>query len=482
MTQPKHTHPLGYLQQTAKQLKDYWFLILLALWQWGNLSAFWRFIMVLALVAWLLVWPLLQWLTLTYLIEPTAVVVNSGIFIRHHQHIPYSRIQTVQRKQWFYLRPFHLEALQIETASHQDDEPEVRLPAVPTTVADTLNAYRFDLPLTTDSVPATTPATPETATPGLPDIRQRYVTDSHSMVLFALTGTGIIPLALVLLTLYGKLPHQWTDLLISDAAHWAVPLIIGGAILVLLVAWLGAFAWVLIRYYHFTLTRTSSQLQVAKGLFQRNTITAPLARIQAVRCKQTILRQWLHLQTVQVLLASKAATDDDNDDLVILPAIVQSHLYTTLNPFIDWTPPMVPRLTQLIVPRPARWLLSRNAVLVVILPVLFVGWLWQPWGWLSALLIPLAILQGQYAARNTAGSLLTHQLLVLQTGHFWTRETFFVRKAQIQSLRVTWSVWMQKRQLAHLTVNVRHGNHNQEITLRYISAKQAERLYQWYKA
>ncbi|MCW3779505.1 PH domain-containing protein [Levilactobacillus namurensis] len=91
-------------------------------------------------------------------------------------------------------------------------------------------------------------------------------------------------------------------------------------------------------------------------------------------------------------------------------------------------------------------------------------------------------MQGQYAARNTAGSLLTHQLLVLQTGHFWTRETFFVRKAQIQSLRVTWSVWMQKRQLAHLTVNIRHGNHNQEITLRYISAKQAERLYQWYKA
>lgn len=177
MTQPKHTHPLGYLQQTAKQLKDYWFFILLALWQWGNLSAFWRLIMVLALVAWLLVWPLLQWLTLTYLIEPTAVVVNSGIFIRHHQHIPYSRIQTVQRKQWFYLRPFHLEALQIETASYQDDEPEVRLPAVPTTVADTLNAYRFDLPLTTDSVPATAQATPETAASNLPDIRQRYVTN-----------------------------------------------------------------------------------------------------------------------------------------------------------------------------------------------------------------------------------------------------------------------------------------------------------------
>ncbi|MGY5339951.1 PH domain-containing protein [Levilactobacillus spicheri] len=131
MTQPKHTHPLGYVQHTAKQLKDYWFLILLAVWQWDHLTTTWRVVAVLAVVTWLLIWPLLKWLTLTYQLTATAIVVNSGIFVRHHRHIPYSRLQTVQRKQWFYLRPFHLETLQIETASHQDGEPEVQLPAVP---------------------------------------------------------------------------------------------------------------------------------------------------------------------------------------------------------------------------------------------------------------------------------------------------------------------------------------------------------------
>ncbi|GEO67197.1 PH domain-containing protein [Levilactobacillus spicheri] len=483
MTQPKHTHPLGYVQHTAKQLKDYWFLILLAVWQWDHLTTTWRVVAVLAMVTWLLIWPLLKWLTLTYQLTATAIVVNSGIFVRHHRHIPYSRLQTVQRKQWFYLRPFHLETLQIETASHQDGEPEVQLPAVPLTVADTLERYRRASyhPLSPDA-PAPQPATTTPASNnGLGAVQQRYVTNRHTLLLFALTSTGIIPLLLVLLAIYGKLPHKWVDLLVADAQHFALPLLIGGAVALLIIAWLGALIWVLIRYYRFTLTRTPDQLQIAKGLFQRNTITAPLNRVQAVRTKQNILRQWLHLQTVQVLLASKAATDDDDHDLVILPAIAQQQLYSTLHPFIDWVPGVVPQLEHLIVPQHARWLLSRNAVLVVALPVVLLGWLVRPWGWLGLLLIPFAILQGQFAAHNTGGSLLTHQLLVLQTGHFWTRETFFVPREQIQSLQLNWSVWMVKRQLAHLTVNVRHGNHNQAIELRYISAKQAQNIYDWYQ-
>ena len=80
MTQPKHTHPLGYLQQTAKQLKDYWFLILLALWQWGNLSAFWRFIMVLALVVWLLVLLFPEFLIRIFNNEPDLIAAGIPAF------------------------------------------------------------------------------------------------------------------------------------------------------------------------------------------------------------------------------------------------------------------------------------------------------------------------------------------------------------------------------------------------------------------
>lgn len=488
MTQPKHTHPLGYVDHTAKQLKDYWFLIILVVWQWASLSPLLRTGAVLVVLVWLLIWPLLQWFSVTYLITPTAIVVHSGIFVRHHRHIPYARLQTVQRKQWFYLRPFHLETLQIETASHQDGEPEVKLRAVPTTVADTIEDYRQAVQLGPQSAPTTAAAEPVPATPSetvaVPDgpVEHSYVIDHHALSLFALTSTGVIPLLVALLWLYGKLPHKLTDSLIDDAAHFALPLIVGGVVLVLLVAWIIAYLWVLIRYYRFTLTSTSDHLQIAKGFFQRNTISAPLDRVQAVRCKQNILRQWLHIQTIQVLLASKAATGDNDHDLVILPAIDQRALYPTLHPFIDWVPASAPTLTDLKVTPWGRWLLCRNAVLFVALPVLLLCLFLRPWGLLSLLLLPIAILQGLFAGHNTGGTRLNDQLLVLQTGHFWTRETFFVPRDQIQSMKLTWSVWLPKHNLAHLAVNVRHGNHNQEIELRYIPADQAQALYAWYLA
>lgn len=480
MTNPRHSHVLGLITHLAKQLQEYWFLFVLLVWQWGNLPPLWRGVAIAALVVWFLVWPVTKWATLTYAVTPDAVIIHSGIFVRHHLHIPYPRLQTVQRQQWFYLRPFHLETLQLETASHEDSQPEVRLPAVPTSVADAINAYRRQTAEPTATPHVTGAAAPvNSATPASP-VDPSYRITRRALTQFALTSTGVIPLVVVLLGIYGKLPKSWENQAIAQVAHYALPLLLGGIMVALIIGWLGAYLWVLLRYYHFTLTRTGDQLETVKGFFQRNTVTAPIARIQAVRFKQNILRQWLHLQTVQVLLASKAATDDDDHDLVLLPAITQAQLYATLHPFIPWVPATAPDLTDLTVLRQARWLLSRNALLVVALPVILLCWLWHPWGWLSLLLVPLAYFQGQFAARNTGGRRLSADLIVLQTGHLWTRETFVVRRRQIQSLEVNFSVWMRPKHLAHLTVNVRHGNSKQAIELRYLPAEQVQALYAWY--
>ncbi|GEO70403.1 PH domain-containing protein [Levilactobacillus acidifarinae] len=478
MTKPRHSHVLGLITHLAKQIQEYWFLFILLLWQWGNLSPLWRGVAIAALVVWFLAWPITKWATLTYIVTPDAVVIHSGIFVRHQLHIPYPRIQTVQRQQWFYLRPFHLETLKLETASHEDGQPEVRLPAVPTSVADTINTYRQ---ATTKPSIAATVTTESAAPTAIPQSQgPSYRITHRALTQFALTSTGVIPLVLVLLGIYGKLPKDWENQALAQAAHYALPFLVGAIIVVLLIAWVGAYLWVLIRYYHFTLTKTGDQLETVKGLFQRNTVTAPIDRIQAVRFKQNILRQWLHLQTVQVLLASKAATDDDDHDLVLLPAIAQDQLYATLHPFIPWVPATAPQLTDFVVPRQARWLLNRNALLVVALPVILLCWLWQPWGYLSLFLLPLAYFQGRFVARNTGGRRLSDELVMLQTGHVWTRETFVVRRQQIQSLEVNFSVWMRPKHLAHLTVNVRHGNRKQAIELRYLSAKQVHALYDWY--
>lgn len=473
MTKPKHTHPLGVLQQIAQALKDYWYLLVILLTaRLGHLG------FTISLILLILVfcgWPILRWATLTYQITPTAIIIHSGILVRHHEHIPYSRIQTVQRKQWFYLRPFQLEELLIETASHEDHAPEARLAAVPTTTAHLIARYRQTKPTTTTGSAA---VIPDQTTVATDTVQAYYRINPQDLVKFGLTSMILVPFLLVLLGLYNKLQKSMTTALVTDATHLARVLLVGAIVALIVIAWLGAFIWTLQRYYHFELTRQADQLETARGFFQRNTVSAPLNRIQAVRFKQNLLRQWLHLQTVQVLIASKAAGDEDDNDLVIMPVIQANQAMATLHPFITWLPTTLPSLTALTVP--CRRYQIRNALLIVAIPLGLLSYWLPTWAWISLPILLLAALQGYFSATNTAGGIITSNLLAVQTGHWWTRDRYFIPVTKIQSLHLRQSIWMKHTHLAHLTINVRHGNHNQEIQLRYLKLSAAKHLYAWY--
>lgn len=62
----------------------------------------------------IIAFSLLKFFFFTYQISDEMLTINSGIFVKRHTHIPYGRIQTVQRSQWFFLKPFQLEQLKIE--------------------------------------------------------------------------------------------------------------------------------------------------------------------------------------------------------------------------------------------------------------------------------------------------------------------------------------------------------------------------------
>ncbi|WP_054759666.1 PH domain-containing protein [Secundilactobacillus collinoides] len=71
-----------------------------------------------ALIGLAIVVAILRYWRFTYQITPTDISINKGLIFRKQLQIPYSRIQTLQVKQWFYLKPFHLTAVSIETSGH----------------------------------------------------------------------------------------------------------------------------------------------------------------------------------------------------------------------------------------------------------------------------------------------------------------------------------------------------------------------------
>lgn len=85
---------------------------------------------------------LVRYLRFTYRLADSQVVIKSGLFVRKTRHIPYAKIQTLRHQQWFFLKPFNLESLVIETSSKNGKEGEAQLYAVAPAVGAEIEARR----------------------------------------------------------------------------------------------------------------------------------------------------------------------------------------------------------------------------------------------------------------------------------------------------------------------------------------------------
>lgn len=138
------------------------------------------------------------------------------------------------------------------------------------------------------------------------------------------------------------IPKTWQQNAFDQLAHLAVLVLVVFGILFLAVAVLISYLNLLQRYYHFTLTKQAHTLTATRGFFKRLEVSVRISRIQAVRMRQSLLRHWLHLTTIQALLASNAADEEKDNDLVLLPVIKADQALTRMHHFVDWVPATTP--------------------------------------------------------------------------------------------------------------------------------------------
>ncbi|GHP14903.1 membrane protein [Lentilactobacillus fungorum] len=412
----------------------------------------------------------------TFQIGPDMLTINSGIFVKKHTHIPYGRIQTIQRSQWFFLKPFHLEKLQIETAGHDDHSPEAVLPLVNESVRAQIDRNRLTQAAGQQPIGDSNPAeTDRLATPS-------YLINPHDLNVFALTSLGIFPLIGALFALYAKIqdmiPQRIIDSITSKIIHQSLIIIVAVGLLIVIVSIITSYLTIIQKYYKFTLTTQAGQLKTYQGLFQRSSVTIPTNRIQAIRLKQNVIRQLCRLSTIQALAASSAGDDEKSNDLMIIPVVDTSKAFATLAAFINWTPHQKVALDHLA--KKSYWYFIRNAMLMTTPLIVICVYFFKFLGGLSLFLLIPAILLGWYAAGNTGWAINNNQL-IMQNGHWLTRSQYIIPKKNVQSFGLRQSIWMHRNQLAHVQVSVRHGNHNQLIELRYLPIAKAETLFNWLK-
>ncbi|WP_283680076.1 PH domain-containing protein [Lentilactobacillus sp. Marseille-Q4993] len=419
---------------------------------------------------------ILRYLFFTYEISPEMITINKGIFIKKHIHIPYGRIQTISQDQWFFLTPFHLEQVKIETAGHDDSKPEGILPVVPESVKEEIEKYRVQARHLNRMTNGSDDVQPE------PEIQTEpkdvYTISNHDLNLFAATSLGILPIIAVVGAIYNRvydtIPHKYIDSAFAELAHLSVLLIIGTVVFFLIICFLISYVGLILKYYKFTITENENQLHTEQGLLSRKTFTIKNNRVQSVQISQNILRQFFKLATLRVLTASKIGKEDNDATLTVLPVIASDQAAGMMHKFISWMPETLPTLTRL--PTRSYWYLIRNSVLlmlIIIIPcIYFLKW----WGTISLILLPIAFFLGLYSAKNSGFSTANGQLVV-SDGHLFNRSIYITELKNIQSFELRQSIWMTKTQLAHFTVNVRSGNGNKEIELRYYPKTEADRLF-----
>ncbi|WP_155286585.1 PH domain-containing protein [Lacticaseibacillus zhaodongensis] len=468
--------------------------------------------LLIGLVVWagfLLFAVLPQYFTTKYRLTDDEFILRRGIFRRRVLHINYAHIQTVQHDQWFFMKPFAVESLTVETAAHASKDPEVKLIAVPQSLAAELERRQQALraaaeseptPVVTESVPLTEVPTPDYSPEAAAKIsadsaasltantrssaaaanRAHYThrLDFAELLEYSLTSLGFVSTILLLISGFaylGQVPGL-EDWLTASLAHLAVYVLVMLGVTLFVGSVIVSVLLTMARYWHFTVTFDGSQVHTTRGLLQTNSVSAPTRRIQAVRFKQNIIRGLLHKGSAQVILASAVGKSDDDDDMVLYPLTLRTGVWAKLHRLVDWLPATEPRLQHFTTGRLA---MVRNAVWFPLLVAFGLSYYFRPWGLLGFILPLLAIGSGSFASR-ARGLAIADKVLFVATGSMFVRHDFAVTRQHIQAVEIKQSWWMQRRQQVTIVVHVRKGNGDEDIKLQYVPEECGRSVYGWY--
>src|SRR5215203_4644920 len=235
-------------------------------------------------------WGFLSWRATTYAVTGNSFRLRHGVFQRSERTIPLDHVQSVDTVQGVIQRLFGVVEVRIETAGGGSSEPDASLSALDLTAAQ---ALRRELEGSREARTEVTTGPTVLRRLSTRDLLVAGATSGQIGVAFSIIAVG----------------SQFFDDFLSDAfirrlietlaPNWLMVLLIlvpAG----LLLAWLLAIAGTVLAYTGFTLSREGNFLYIKRGLLERREATIPLARIQAVRVSEGVLRQPFGLAAVRV--------------------------------------------------------------------------------------------------------------------------------------------------------------------------------------
>lgn len=440
----------------------------------------WAVYLIIVIVVLLVLTPaVLKYITYKYTLEDQGIRIKYGLIFRKNTYIPYERIQTVQKKQWFFFIPFNVCQVLIETAGG-NGKAEADLVAVPVGVVDELKDLRDGKKAAIQEV---TPETEEkeVAEAEVEAPEKTVVLQTKQLILMAVTSGGVFGTLLIVLAFMQQfrdvIPTDWMETQAEQLWKMGIIVFIILIILLLLVLWGISIVTTLFKYFQFKLMKYPHLLVIEKGLLERNHMTISLARIQGITIIESPLRQMLGLVAVKVITAGNSGDEKQSGDILLLPIMKKDLALKTLK---EMLPNYVFEIEEMErAPKSSLRRFLRIYLIWTIIPALVASIMFFPLGLVSFILPILAGIKAISSYLATGLFTEKHTLLV-QSRPFISKLTHIIRKERIQGLSIRQSIWMEKGTSRHLNVWLKSGSTSTEAFVRYINKDQAITIYNWY--
>src|SRR5215208_1166294 len=296
-SEPRHLHPAAMLIDAIKTIRRSLSAFVIPGVAFLMSRGFDQGTIVLVLLGALVVavlaafWGFLSWRATTYEVAGGAFRLQQGVLQKNERTIPLDHVQSVDTVQGIIQRLFGVVEVRIETAGGGASEPDASLQALERPSAEALRR----------EIEGSRRKRAEEEAAGPTVVRELGTRD----LLLAGATSGQIGVALSLIAVASQLfDNVFSQSLAQRLVETLAPRSVTAVLLIVLA--LGLLAWILaiggtvLAYTGFTLSRDGEFLYIRRGLLERREATIPLARIQALRVVEGLLRQPLGLASLRV--------------------------------------------------------------------------------------------------------------------------------------------------------------------------------------
>lgn len=279
----------------------------------------------------------LQWMRFRFCIIDDRILLRSGVLHQEELSVAFDRMQNISIREPFYMRPFGLAVLAIDTAG--SGQKEIILGGIPKDLA-------MHLRETILSVVETGTADNDEELKTRSDPGQLLSRSGKDIVIYGLTANFVLWIAIAVGAFFGapdvaENALGWLEsrIEVQDVIQTAknsfgilgsLLMLIGFAIGVLLLLPLVSVMGALIRHYGYRLSVEGETYRRNGGLFTRHDESLKRHKIQAIVLKQNLVARFFKRTNMQLRVASAGSGVDSGQ----LPAASKStFLVPSLHPF-----------------------------------------------------------------------------------------------------------------------------------------------------